>query len=392
MSWAVSLSAEKLTSMGDAPDWSRLDEYQAQLTMSDFRWLLESQYAPNGTAQDWITVEREQALVLRSEGDAEPYVIQFRDYDASPARPPRYWQTRAEWLAMEPDDLPLAGLKIALDPGHLGGEYAAMEFRSWQAKDGPLFREGDFVLAVAQLLKPQLEALGATVYLVRDKAGPVTSDTPESLRPLAAKLVAERELTPGLEIDLEDRERKIDALARLLFYRVSEIKARAELVNDQFQPDIALCLHVDGTTPPKGKDLADQGYAHYLVNGAYSANELSYDDQRLQMLERMLSGAWREERGLAGAMSASFGEVYPQPPYAYSGSNAVRINEDPYIWARNLMANRLYQCPTVFLEPCVANEVGFYTQFASEPDSLIALYADCVRQAILQYYTPQTPD
>lgn len=387
---AVSLMAEKLTSMGDAPEWSRLDEYQAQVTASDFRWLLESQFAPNEAAKDWIVIEKERVLVKRSAEDAAPLAITFRKFEDAPARPPRYWRTRSEWLAERPSDesaLLLAGLKIALDPGHIGGEFAAMEHRSWRAGEGPLFREGDFVLEVAQVLKPRLEALGAAVTLTRSSDQPVTSDTPETLRPLAAQLVAERELTPGLEIDLKDRERKIDALARLLFYRVSEIKARANIVNEDIQPDIVLCLHVDGTTAPKGKELADAGYAHYLINGAYSADELSYDDQRLGMLEKMLSGSWREERGLASAMSLAFAEVDPQPPYTYTGSNAVRVNEDPYVWARNLMANRLFRCPTVFLEPNVANTVDFYTQFSNGPDLLVEHYAKAVELALLSYYS-----
>ncbi|WP_309396126.1 hypothetical protein [Cerasicoccus maritimus] len=373
--------------MGSAPDWSRLGEYQAQLTASDFRWLLESQYAPNGANEGWVTVERDRALVLRFEDDAEPYEIEFREYGRLPAPPPRYWRTRDEWRATKPDDaLPLAGLKVALDPGHIGGEFAAMEFRSWKTSDGPLFREGEFVLEVSKVLKPQLEALGATVYLVRETNEPVTTDTPESLRPLAAKLVTERELTPGLELDVKDRELKEKSLARLLFYRVSEIKARAQLVNEQFQPDVTLCLHVDGTTTPEDKELADQGYAHFLVNGAYSADELSYDDQRYAMIERLLSGTWQVERPLADTMAVCFREISPQPPFTYTGPNAVRINPNPYVWARNLMANRLYQCPTIFLEPFVANEVGFYSDYQENPEQLAQTYARAVELALVRFY------
>ncbi len=193
-------------------------------------------------------------------------------------------------------------------------------------------------------------------------------------------------LTPGLEVKLEDRDKKIDALARLLFYRVSEIHARAKLVNEQLQPDVVLCLHVDGATPAEGRKLVETGHAHYLVNGAYSAEELSYDDQRLQMLEKLLSGAWREERGLALALANSFTEANHLPPYTYTGSNAVRINENPYVWARNLQANRLYQCPTVFLEPYVANAKDFYASYTEDREALAEAYAAAVIAAVLNYY------
>ncbi|GHB98313.1 hypothetical protein GCM10007047_12970 [Cerasicoccus arenae] len=371
--------------MGDAPDWSRLDEYQAQVTASDFRWLLDSHFAPDDAAKDWITIEPGQALIKRDAGDEAPAVLKFRAFEETPPPVGRYWRTRTEWAA-DKAELPLAGLKIALDPGHIGGDFAVMEFRSWKVGDGPLFREGDFVLAVAQSLKPRLEALGAVVTLVRDTPAPVTTDTPESLRPVAAELIAERELTPGLEIDVKDLQRRIDALARLLFYRVSEIKARAERVNESIQPDIVICLHVDGASLPEGVELADFGHAHFLINGAYSADEISYDDQRLAMLEKLLSGSWREERGLAAAMSESFAAVNPLPPYVYTGDNAIRINENPYLWARNLMANRLYACPTVFLEPYVANTKEFYGRFTKSPAGLVDEYADAVAVALTTFY------
>lgn len=386
--WAGSLLAGNLTSMGQAPDWTRLDQYQAQVTASDFRWLMDSQFAPNDAASEWIDIQPDQAIIKREANDAQPIRLQFREFEQPPPPLDRYWRTQVEWAKQHTGDLPLSGLKIALDPGHLGGDFAEMEFRSWRVGDGPIFREGDFVLLVAQKLKTRLESLGAEATLVRDQPGPVTSETPESLRPLAEKLINEKDaLTPGLKINLEDHDKKINALARLLFYRVSEIHARAMLVNDDIEPDVVLCLHVDGATPIDGKELVQRGYAHHLINGAYSAEELAYDDQRLQMLVKLLSGAWREERALAGEISTAFAAVNGLPPYVYNGDNAVRVNEDPYIWARNLMANRLYDCPTVFLEPYVANSVDFYTRYSQDPDALAEEYASSVITALLSYYS-----
>jgi hypothetical protein len=31
------------------------------------------------------------------------------------------------------------------------------------------------------------------------------------------------------------------------------------------------------------------------------------------------------------------------------------VGPDPYVWARNLLANRLYECPVVYIEPYVMN-------------------------------------
>jgi len=43
------------------------------------------------------------------------------------------------------------------------------------------------------------------------------------------------------------------------------------------------------------------------------------------------------------------------PPFTYPGKNARKVNGNPYLWARNLLANRIYHCPVVFTEPYVMN-------------------------------------
>ena len=59
---------------------------------------------------------------------------------------------------------PLAGLKIVLDPGHGGSDLGAMHHGQ---------REAAVNLAIAQVLRPRLEQLGASVLLTRDDDGSV---------------------------------------------------------------------------------------------------------------------------------------------------------------------------------------------------------------------------
>ena len=61
----------------------------------------------------------------------------------------------------------LSGLKIALDPGHIGGEWAKMEERWFKMGDTPPVEEGEMTLRVAKMLAPKLRALGARVSFVR---------------------------------------------------------------------------------------------------------------------------------------------------------------------------------------------------------------------------------
>ena len=38
------------------------------------------------------------------------------------------------------------------------------------------------------------------------------------------------------------------------------------------------------------------------------------------------------------------------------------MDKTPGVWARNLLANRLYECPVVFLEPYVANSKDVFAR------------------------------
>ncbi len=80
------------------------------------------------------------------------------------------------------------------------------------------------------------------------------------------------------------------------------------------------------------------------------------------------------------------------------GGGKININENPYLWARNLLANRLYQCPVIFLEPYVMNnkEVHDRVQLGDyqgtkpingvEKKSIYREYADAVTLALNEYY------
>jgi hypothetical protein len=78
--------------------------------------------------------------------------------DAASAKPaPRFWRTPSH-LGTAPEGQPLAGLKIALDPGHLGGPWAQIEERFFQIGESRPVTEGDMTLRVARMLVPKLEA------------------------------------------------------------------------------------------------------------------------------------------------------------------------------------------------------------------------------------------
>ena len=89
--------------------------------------------------------------------------------------------------------------------------------------------------------------------------------------------------------------------SEILFYRNSEIRQRARLVNSKLKPDLVLCLHFNAEAwgDEGNPTLTDKNHLHLLVNGAYGPAELQSDDVRFEMVRRLLSRAYDEELKIA---------------------------------------------------------------------------------------------
>ena len=59
----------------------------------------------------------------------------------------------------------------------------------------------------------------------------------------------------------------------------------------------------------------------------------------------------RPAPGLTEKLAAKIG----LPAYEYVTDNVTKVGPSGYVYARNLMATRLYACPVVYLEPYVMN-------------------------------------
>jgi N-acetylmuramoyl-L-alanine amidase len=388
------LACARLSPLAPKPNWSQLDKYQGSITRADFLYLLDTVYAPGGVWKPFIKVGPTSAEIQTRLG-AAPYVLQFAPTAESVKLAPRFWRQKAQ-MAARPENRPLAGVRIALDPGHLGGSWAKMEERWFQIGKSKPVTEGDMTLYVAKLLVPRLTALGAQVFLTRTKAGPVTPERPKSLGKAAVASLADKEQPVTRDAVAKETE--------LLFYRVSEIRHRAELINEQIRPDLVVCLHFNAEPwgDEKHPTLTDRNHLHLLVTGAFGARELIYDDQRFDMLRKLLSRAYREELGVSEAVAASMARATGLPPYLYTSGNAIRVGSSPYVWARNLLANRLYDCPVVYVEPYVMNSRAVFARI-QEGDyagkravdgrmqrSIYREYADGIAQGLVDYYS-RTP-
>ena len=401
-------SAANLSVLGRKPDWSALEKYQATITHDEFVHLLEQVYGSHGYSPELIKIESNAARILMS-ADAKDYFVLHFAKSAADRRPVPRWRTVPSALPAHVGAEPLTALHIALDPGHLGGTWAQMEERWFKIHDAPPVQEGDMTLWVARLLAPRLESLGAKVSLVRKKTEPLTPYRPSDFEKIARQLL----LRTGVADPRENfdgpadpqKEQTIGWQRQLLFYRNSEIRRRASLVNSRLRPDLVLCLHFNAEPwgDPNHPKLMESNHLHLLVNGAYLPAELELDDERFEMLQKLLSQSFPEESSLAETIASTMAKTTGLPPYDYKTENVTPVGATGYVYARNLMATRLYQCPTVYLEPYVMNSrevfarvrVGDYEgtrEVAGKRRSNIyEEYVDSVVDGVLEYFKKARP-
>ena len=400
-------AADNISVLGNKPKWSVLEHYQETITHDEFAHLINDVYCTHGFAPDLIEINKKTARILMNRETQKFFTLRFAADEAADKHVPRLWRPPKSLPPAQPEK-PLSGLKIALDPGHLGGKWAKMEERWFQVDDSKPVEEGDLTLRGARLLAPRLRERGAKVSFVRDSNEPITPKRPDDFRELAKKILIKNGVPQprmgGEVLDPNDpeKEKTIRWQSEILFYRYSEIRRRAARVNFKLHPDLVLCLHfnAEGWGDPNNPTLTDINHLHLLVNGSYLAEELEFDDERFEMIRRLLSRAYDEELPLADTIAVAMARETGLPPYQYPTTNSTtKVGSSGYVYARNLLATRLYRCPVVYCEPYVMNSKDVFARIQAgdyegtrnvngvERKSIFREYADSVADGLIEYYS-----
>ncbi len=401
----ASNAADSLGILGAHPSWNVLEKYQETITHDEFARLINNVYCTHGFAPDLIAIDEKSARILTNRNAQKFFTLRFAQDEASREPVPRLWRLPKSLAPTKPDK-PLSGLRIALDPGHLGGTWAKMEERWFQVGDSAPVEEGDLTLRVARLLAPRLRKLGAKVFFVRNSNEPITPKRPDDFKELARRILIKNGVpqprTDVLDPNDPEKEQTIRWQSEILFYRYGEIRRRAVLVNTKLHPDLVLCLHLnaEGWGDPNHPTLTDKNHLHLLVNGSYLKDELELDDERFEMIRRLLSRAYDQELPLADTIAGAMARETKLPPYEYPTTNSTtKVGTSGYVYARNLLATRLYRCPVVYCEPYVMNsndafariQAGDYEGTRSvngtERKSIFREYADSVVDGLVDYYS-----
>ncbi len=392
----ASIQAEEkpsqLADLGEQPDWNTLDLWQDTITRDDFFNLLTEVYTTDDSWKRYISLHEDHAIIRTDTSQqGATYRLNFASV-ISEASPARNWTSAGE-LPPGTREKPLAGVHIAIDPGHIGGDFAKMEERWFQIGEHEPVKEGDMTLLTGKIIKKKLIELGARVYLIRGSNNPVNPRRPDDYR--EAALAKAKSLG-------KINEETITHLQNKFFYRTGEIRERARRVNLAFNPDLVLCLHFNAEAwdDPLKPTLTEKNHYHVLLHGALTNDEIAHDDERFEMLMKILQRSHEEEKALGMYVAHSLAASTKLPPYEYrdAAHRARKVEDIPGLWIRNLLANRIYQCPVIFLEPYVMNnqevhdriQLGDYKGtklvHGEEKASIYREYADAVVEALRGYY------
>ena len=299
----------------EVPELGALRRHDGRLTRTAFEAQLRRFVDPRGVLAGFFVVDAERGVlrpdpVLAPEVEVafapEPAPGARRDPCAGaacdgrlvpPSRPDEPYRPhrRAQLAAGAIASLPLAGLRVAVDPGHAGGAFGFLEDRhiSWRPDPAArefVIQEGDLTLRTALELRAKLAARGAQVILTRDAPGMVHGLPMHAFRPFAERLLRRIELDPEyaqLERALapEGRLQLRSALAVLAVKkqnRFESLRSRARVAAGA-DADLVLSIHFNAGSFAPGERSTQEVVA--MVRGFHDAGRLYNPYHRWRALE-----------------------------------------------------------------------------------------------------------
>ncbi len=370
--------------------WDHLKKYDDTLTLKDFKKLVKI-YSPDGSLYAYLKITPHTIDIYSESTKTKPPLFRLllaQKHDSKKKFPPPFKDFKKQATFQKP----LQGLRILIDPGHIGGSYAEMEQRILRREDGATIQEGDLNLKTALLLQKQLTHYGAKVYLTKNKLSPITQKKPQDFLKQAK---TSKESTENTSIP---QEILIEKNMNRLFYRESEIRARAEIVR-RIKPDLTLCIHYNATPASPENPWTHDNRLVIFVHGSYEPSELTNEEQLFRLFSKLLENSSPTEIAIAEKIATSMEKTTGLPAVEYvPSSQYIKVGENPCLYARNLAANRLYPGPVIYLEPYYQNNPLVFERLIAgnykgirkiqgqEYRSIFKDYADGVTEGLLNFF------
>jgi N-acetylmuramoyl-L-alanine amidase len=255
-----------------------------------------------------------------------------------------------------PIGLPLQGIKIAIDPGHMSTkEWDKITGKFVKDTKGHTISEGMINLQTSLLLQQEFENLGATVMLTRDHHLPVTTLPYANLdinefgkRALRAKslnnwflnLLASAPIGSTLYSNFQnsvDFKKLFAKEAKANYFVVNaDLEARVETM-EAFAPDITLVIHYDAFT--NKVNTSKYSKVKTYIHGSLDPEEWSTRDDRRYVLHHLLdSASWDASRLLAEEVVKGLKTGLKLEFDKGGGGSSKMVS--PGVFARNLFITR----------------------------------------------------
>ncbi|MGZ3713553.1 MAG: N-acetylmuramoyl-L-alanine amidase, partial [Bdellovibrionota bacterium] len=209
---------------------------------------------------------------------------------------------------------PLAGLRIALDPGHIGGKgWDELTGKYIIDSKGGRLSEGIMAQEVALLLEQDLKKMGAEVLLTKRTLEPVSKQ--------------DFKLYKGHESD---------------FFLGPELDDRAVMIR-AFNPHLTLILHFDENTPGGDPNIDHEkkrcNFTMAYVPGGFVGNDLKETSNR-EFFKKIANEpeAWKQSLELSKAITSQIHSDLDIPLNNQGGGNTLLVT--PGVFARNLRLQR----------------------------------------------------
>ncbi len=392
--------------------WSTLDSYQKTMTQAEFEKKLQTIFDPYQGLKPLLQWNQNQVTFFKENQQLTPlYTLHFAPSPTELLSPPQPWRTPQQFSkSLPPANTPLLGLKIAIDPGHIGGKWGPLQNRSVLYPGIGRVQEGDMNLITAKILRENLRSLGANVFLTREETEPVTELKIEAFKEPARLRMYKK--YPDLEkkyraLPLDEQYRRLgdrhEFVTQFLFFRIGEIRSRAQKIRTLFKPDLTIVLYINATLSSGRGQTVGVNQNIFFIHGAYTKEESADPEQQVRMIYKILDRGTATEQYVAEKIAIAFQRITQLPPVPYGTTKSSRqLGETKYVVARNLAANREYDGPVVTTEPYFMNNkyvvrrllAGDYEGTRPILDksfpSIFREYAQAVTEGILNAYTNQS--
>ncbi len=272
-------------------------------------------------------------------------------------------------------DLPLQGLKVALDPGHMAGNMQIAELEGKYVKmagsprsdnEAISFFEANLNLSTAHVVREELEKLGAEVFMSRREAGLGTQgygywDWKEEKWDSTLKAsLKEGVITEEQEVYYRKKAPE-DKIFNHFFVR-QDLNNRARIINN-YQPDLTLIIHYNVDAPnwlnrnEEGEFIpTEENYAMAFVPGSFMKGELSKGVDRVDFLRLLLSPEDIEASVKLSDLFLRHSLFLTEVPIVEESQdlgylmNASILADKKGVYARNLSLSRMIKGPLVYGE------------------------------------------